>query len=174
MPALLNPKVVVAFLVALIGLATTGGKLYFTTLEKKEAVAQEKATDAYASNLKAENEQLANEVKSTGIAVVQPVNAIIKFRGSISREQISGLQLLFNKEKFPSPRPFRTSGIEATEITYFDEKDIKKAERISELTVDYFKGIECPIRVDQLAPEKQESEKYGKGYVVVSLYHKCG
>ena len=180
LPAFLNPKVIVALLVAIIGLAATGGKLYLTTIERDqaivneiEAVAQEEATEAFAQNLKKENIVLAQEARSTGSVVTRQPSAIIKFRGSITRKQISGLQLFLNNSNFVAPRPFRTSVIEATEVVYFDKSDSDIADSLKDYTVKYFKDLECPFH-SPINVVKKESDKYKKGSVIVFVYHKCG
>lgn len=176
-PALLNPSAWVPLLIALVSLSGTTIKWYQAeqakifanqseeqaVVAKNKAVLEEKATSAYAKNLE----------KADKPAGVKLPTAKIKFKGSITREQITGLQLILNQENYTSPRPFRTSSVEATEILYFDSSDKEVANLLSKKVITYFEVLDCPLK-SGLHYRYMKSEKYKKGTIVISIHHKCG
>ena len=115
-----------------------------------------------------EQENYADALKNTHGAA-EPKTVIIRFHGTLSRNDITNLQqkLNLNTKGFVVRPPLRSEAISKSGVTYYDENDATIAEEVLEQANQFFEAHGCPLGTTK-SFDKQK-EKMGTIYLDIVL-----
>ena len=152
-----HPSAYIPLIAAMITVVGGAIKLNTTTTERNEAKA-----DA----------QVAEKSLTSAIAKASPgqlkiVN--VRFRGTLTREQIAGLQQKFNQSGIITPRAERTPQIETSAISYYDDADKALADSVAAQVMDYFANLGCPFVI----AAQKSATSINPGTVNLAIYQSC-
>lgn len=167
---ILHPSAYIPVVTSLLALSGVLAGLVVTTqqkdqavVEKKEAISEKQEQASYATSLE-------RQIQQSPIA--PPKTVVIRFRGALSREKITALQLGFNSAGFVALPPQRTTDVIQSSVTYYDANDKALAEQVLNHTSSFFNQQGCPIHL-QLISLAGQANNNKPSTVLLDIYHSC-
>ena len=168
-PPIFHPSAWIPVLSSLIALSGVMANLWFTTQQKNIAVAAQKEAEVKAEGAQSYATSLKRELDNNDGLPAKSVN--IRFRGALSREDVTAFQQGLIASGFIASAPVRTSEVTQNSVTYYHVNDEANAQDVLNRATEFFSQRGCPITFQP--PSTAPAMNNKPGTIHVDIYHSC-